>query len=74
MADKCHQCGEEIEKYIHPYVTNNYVELCENCGYVRKIAWYQIDINRDFGKIIDIVENEKVHDKEKIQEIQKVFE
>ena len=72
MKGKCSQCGEEIDYFRLPE-KHTFIELCENCGCVRKITWYQIDIDDDIGRIMRILEDEKASDEQKVLSIQELF-
>ena len=72
MKGKCAQCGEEIDLFRLPE-KHTFIELCEKCGYVRKITWYKIDIDDDIGRISNILEDEKASDEQKVLSIQEFF-
>lgn len=75
MKTKCHQCGSEEAERFYQHERHRSVEICVGCGYVRVVSWYQIDINNELGKIIDILDDEKeIDDKTRLDSIRAVIE
>ena len=76
MKIKCSQCGsEEAEKYTDPYSYNHFVEVCFGCGYVRKVSWFQMEMNNELGEILDVLDDEKdIAPETRLDSIRKVIE
>ena len=68
---KCYQCGQDVEQSNIPEEKTLF-EVSFKCGYVRRIIWQQMDTDNIIGRMMDILDDEKSSDEQKVLSLQEL--